>query len=110
MNVKYDWEELRRKFITGDYTTIKEFAEKEKVPYSLTRKHSARGHKEGSMESPIHSRCRLLYSGFRISFRRVFNCDDNAVDTALYSNSVCGIQRNNIRISDDGTAAVGFKA
>ena len=41
MNVKYDWEELRRKFITGDYTTIKEFAEKEKVPYSLTRKHSA---------------------------------------------------------------------
>ena len=49
-------------------------------------------------------------SGFRISFRRVFNCDDNAVDTALYSNSVCGIQRNNIRISDDGTIAVGFKA
>lgn len=41
MNVKYDWAKLRRKFITGDYATVKDFAEKEKIPYALARKHSA---------------------------------------------------------------------
>ncbi len=41
MNVKYDWVKLRRRFITGDYATVKEFAEKEKIPYALARKHSA---------------------------------------------------------------------
>lgn len=41
MNIKYDWAKLRRKFITGDYSTVKEFAEKEKIPYALARKHSA---------------------------------------------------------------------
>ncbi len=41
MNVKYDWVMLRRKFITGDYVTVKEFAEMEAIPYAAVRKRSA---------------------------------------------------------------------
>lgn len=34
---KYDWTKLKQKFITGDYTSLKDFAIKEHIDYGLVR-------------------------------------------------------------------------
>lgn len=36
----YNWSKLKTKFITGDYASLKDFAEREGVPYSLVRKNA----------------------------------------------------------------------
>ncbi len=40
--MKYDWNKLHREFITGDYKTLKEFAEKKNMSYK-TLKEKAKG-------------------------------------------------------------------
>jgi hypothetical protein len=38
MGAKYDWNRLKIKYVTGDYATLKEFAEKFKINYGVLRK------------------------------------------------------------------------
>jgi hypothetical protein len=37
---KYEWARLKRKFVVGKCKTLKAFAEREKIPYELLKKHS----------------------------------------------------------------------
>lgn len=39
--MRYDWDKLRRTYITGDYASLKEFSNEQNVPYAAVRKHGA---------------------------------------------------------------------
>lgn len=46
MAKKYDWEKLKRKYVTSDYLSLRVFSEKENVPYGLLRQNAVGWNKE----------------------------------------------------------------
>ena len=43
---KYDWIKLKQEYITGDYKSLKEFAEKKKINYDMLRRNAKTWSKE----------------------------------------------------------------
>lgn len=43
---KYNWQKLRQKYITGDYSSLRNFTDRENIPYGLLRQKASGWNKE----------------------------------------------------------------